>query len=110
MEQLRTIPVKAVTTREDAIAEVTRCNAITRDFVEHNLKELGLSWLVWDVGCGFWLCNFENPYDEIINIAHQVQCAMVDAWYMYFDYERLRRELAELKGRTIENGRVRIIQ
>ena len=100
---LVTIPIKAVTTKSDANAVIEHNRAIIRDYVEKKLGELGLSWPICDLGCGLFPLHNENPYDDIVNIANYVQCAYMDAWGFFFKYVEARRELAEMKGRKIED-------
>ncbi len=49
-----------------------------------------------------FFCSYENPYDEIYNILSQVGNALIAGWECFFEAERLRQELAELKGRPVE--------
>lgn len=104
-KEMITIPVKAVTTLADANRVIERNRNALYTHVHTKLFEYGMPQPFCDLGFGIPTLHDRNPYDEIINIANIaniVQCAFTEAWYIFFEVERLRRELAELKGRRIE--------
>ena len=94
--------VKAVAAREGANAVVERNRQAVRDYVERELKKLGMSQLVCDLTYAPYLCGCENPYDEIVNISNHITNALRAGWSLFFEAERLHRELVALKGRPIE--------
>lgn len=100
--ELKTIPIKATTTREDANKVIERNRAAVRQSVQEKLREYKMPQPVCDLRFGLFSIRQGNPYDEIINIANYISCALSDGWYFFFEAERLRRELAALKGRRIE--------
>lgn len=101
-QELTTIKVKAVTTKEDANTVVERNRQAVRDYVQTELKKLGMPQPVCDLTYAPYLCGCENPYDEIVNISNQITNALLAGWDLFFEAERLRRELAALKGRPVE--------
>ena len=102
-QSLARIEAKAITTKSHATAVIEHNRAVVRDYVEKKLGELGVNWPICDLGCGLHNLNNENPYDDIINIANYVHCAYMDAWGFFFKYVEACKELAELKGRKIED-------
>lgn len=62
---------------------------------------------VCDLTFGLFSIRQGNPYDEIVNMANYISCALSDGWYFFFEAERLRRELAALKGRRSRQWNVR---
>ena len=100
--ELKTIPIKATTTREDANRVIERNRAAVWQSVQEKLREYKMSQPVCDLCFGFYSIGQRNPYDEIINMANYITCALSDGCYFFFEAERLRRELAALKGRRIE--------
>ena len=59
---------------------------------------------------GYSYSDAPTPYDDIINIANHIRNALADGWFFFFEAERLRRELAELKGREIKAVEYRVIE
>lgn len=102
---LVTISVKAGTTKADANKVIRRRRESVRAYVENNLKELGISRPLCDLGYGLFSIHHDNPYDDIINIANQVNNAYMSSWGLFFKYVQVCRELAEIKGRKIEDAK-----
>ena len=70
--------------------------------MREKLAEYRLAQPICTLCYGFFPTRAENPYRDIINMANYISGALLDGWYFFFETERLHRELAELKGRTIE--------
>ena len=97
------IKIEAESTHEDANKVIAERSATVRAYVQEKLVEYGMSQPVCDLCYGLWPLRAENPYRDIINIANYMQGALMGGWFFFFEAERLRRELAELKGRKIED-------
>lgn len=101
--ETQVIRIKAKPTREDANAVIKECRERIQAYVRDEMAKIGMTDNpVCDLIFGLFSIRPGNPYREIINAARLVSCAMADAWYFFFEAERLRRELADLKGRTVE--------
>lgn len=109
MEQ-RIIRIEAEPTREDANRIIAERRDMVRAYVMEKLREFDMPQPVCDLRFGLWPFHSENPYSEIINAANYMHSAMMDAWYFFFEAERLRRELAELKGREVENVKCTVVE
>lgn len=103
------IRIEAEPTREDANRIITERRETVRAYVMEKLKELDIPQPVCDLRFGLWPFRSENPYSEIINAANYMHSAMMNAWYFFFEAEHLRRELAELKGRKIEDVKCTVL-
>ena len=104
------IHIKAETTLADAKAVVDRNIDVMREHVQNKLKEYGMPPPVCDLGFGVNLTGYPSPYDDIINIANHIQNALATGWFLFFEAEQLRRELAELKGREIKAAEYQVIE
>lgn len=100
--ETKIIHIKAVTTREDANQVIEKCRAVVRVYVQQKLTEYRIPQPVCDLSYGLFPLREGNPYDEIANTARRIQCSLMDGWDFFFEAERLRRELAELRGRVVE--------
>ena len=109
MEQ-KTIRIEAEPTREDANRIISERRDTVRAYVLEKLREFDMPQPVCDLRFGLWLFHSEHPYGEIINAANHMHSAMMCAWYFFFEAERLRRELAELKGREVENVKCMVVE
>ena len=98
MEQ-KIIRIETEPTREDANRIIAKRRDTVRAYVMEKLREFDMPQPVCDLRFGLWTFRSENPYGEIINAANYMH--MMDAWYFFFEAERLRRELAE-RGRECE--------
>lgn len=103
------IRIEAEPTREDANRIITERRETVRAYVMEKLKELDIPQPVCDLRFGLWPFRSGNPYSEIINAANYMHSAMMNAWYFFFEAEHLRRELAELKGRKIEDVKCTVL-
>lgn len=103
------IHVKPVRTFADCKAHAVSCREGLRDKVQTKLAELRMTQPTCDLRYAPSLLGYENPYDEIYNIISQFNNAMDEGWHFFFEAERLRRELAELKGRSVEVVECKVI-
>lgn len=110
METLRTIPVKAVATREDANEVIHRNAERVRRYVEEKLKEYRMQQPICDLRYSLPPIPEGNPYEGIISAAISIHNSLLDGWYFFFEAERLRRELEALKRRNIKDVPARVIQ
>lgn len=104
------IKIEAEPTREDANKVVVERSATVRTYVQKKLAEYRMPQPVCDLCYGLWPLRAENPYQDVINIANYTQGALMAGWFFFFEVERLRRELAELKGRKVEDVKCRVIR
>lgn len=109
MEQLHTIPTKPVTTREDVNAFIEIRRQRVRQYIQEKLKEYNMTLPLGELRFGLFSISDGNPYDEIINIANYINNSLLDGWFFFFEAERLRREVAALRGRKIEDASCRVI-
>ncbi len=101
--ETQVIKIKAEPTREDANAVIKECCERIQAYVRDEMSKIGMTDNpVCDLTYGLLSIGPGNPYREIINEARLISCALADAWFFFFEAERLRRELADLKGRTVE--------
>lgn len=110
MKELQTIKVKTVTTREDANEIIRGYAEIVRRYVEGKLEDYHMQQPACDMRYSLPSIQEGNPYEGIIYAATIIHNSLIEGWYFFFEAERLRRELEALKWRTIEDGRVRVIQ
>jgi hypothetical protein len=103
------IHVRPVCTLNDCKAYAAQRAAVVRHHVQTELAALQMSQPVSDLIYAPFICGFDNSYDDIYNILSQVSNAMIAAWDHFFEAERLRRELAELKGRPVETIECKVI-
>ncbi len=99
---IKVIRIAPEPTREDANAVITECTARVRAYVQAKLAEHGTAQPVCDLSFGLMQLRSENPYKDIINNVRYINNALIAGWGLFFEVCRLRRELEELKGRTIE--------
>ncbi len=78
-------------------------------YVLEKLKETKTATPASDLLFGLFPIQEGNPYREIVNISAYVSAAMSEAWRLFFEVEHLRRELAELKGREIEDVKCTVV-
>lgn len=101
--ETQVIRIKAEPTREDANAVIKKCRERIQAYVRDEMAKIGMTDNpVCDLTYGLLSIGPGNPYREIINEARFISCALADAWFFFFEAERLRRELADLKGHTVE--------
>jgi hypothetical protein len=96
------IHVRPVRTLADCKDHAARHGAAVRHYVRTELAALQMQQPACDLAFAPFLCGFENPYDDIYNIISHINNALMAGWGFFFEAERLRRELAELKGRPVE--------
>lgn len=101
--ETKVIRIEAEPTREDANAVIAERSATVRAYVHNKLAEYGMAQPVCDLCYGLWPLRAENPYRDVINITNYMQGALMTGWFFFFEAERMRRELAELKGRKVED-------
>ncbi len=109
MKTTQIIHVRPVRTFDDCKAYAAQRAAVVRHRVQTQLASLQMGAVASDLIYAPLLCGYDNPYDEIHNIIAQVNNAMIAGWNLFFEAERLRRELAELKGRPVEAVECKII-
>lgn len=101
--ETQVIRIKAEPTWEDANAVIEECRERIQAYVRNEMTKIGMiNAPICDLTFGLLSIGSGNPYREIINEARFISCALADAWFFFFEAERLRRELADLKGRTVE--------
>lgn len=103
------IRIDAEPTREDANSVIAKRNAMVQVYVQEKLAEYGMPQPICDLHYGLWPLRAENPYRDVINMANYIHLASMDGWFFFFEAERLRRELAELKGRKVEGVKCTVI-
>ena len=101
--ETQVIRIKAEPTWEDANAVIEECRERIQAYGRNEMTKIGMiNAPICDLTFGLLSIGSGNPYREIINEARFISCALADAWFFFFEAERLRRELADLKGRTVE--------
>lgn len=104
------IRIEAEPTREDANRIIAERREAVRAYVLEKLKETNTATPASDLLFGLFPIQEGNPYREIVNISACVSVAMSEAWRLFFEVEHLRRELAELKGREIEDVKCTLVE
>ena len=108
--ETQVIKIEAEPTREDANIVIAQRSATVRASVQEKLAEYGMPQPVCDLRYGLLPLRAENPYRDVINAANYIHLALMDSWFFFFEAERLRRELAELKGRKVEDVKCTVIR
>ncbi len=98
------IEIRPQATREDANRAISECREKAREYVERLCRENDIFPPVCDLSFGLFDVRDGNPYDYIANTAKYVHCMLLDAWRFAIDCTKCRRELAEVKGRPIEDA------
>jgi hypothetical protein len=96
------IHVRPIRTLADCKEYADKLRAGMGHHVRAELAALQMQQPACDLTFAPFLCGFENPYDDIYNIISHINNALIAGWGFFFEAERLRRELAELKGRPAE--------
>lgn len=104
------IHMRPVRTFEDCKTYATKRSNATGEYVRTELAKLQMRQPVCDLLCSPYLLNSKNPYDDIYNIISQFSIVAREGWGFFFEAERLRRELAELKGRAVETAEYSVIE